>query len=489
MPQPTRRSNAHRADPKFKHKLNGDPNIESLKFCYQCGRCTAACPISKFIDIYRPNKIIKLAKLGIRDMPQSNAFLFCSACSLCSRSCPQRVKVHEIMEALKGVAADDENVSDFLAEGFDDVLESLGKGMPFPVVYSWICLRPSEHQDDMGAAILKAFDRALLRPWPQKNDGAASEFASKRAAIIGAGPAGLTAAWELARAGLAVTVYENLSEPGGMLRAGIPNYRLPKSIVDAEIDRIKAAGVEICANTNVDRDFFDNLVENFSAVFIATGAFASRRLRLEGENLKGVVTALEFLREYNMTGKARVGKNVVVIGGGNVAVDAAGAAMRCGAESVKLFCLEDRANMPAHEWEILEIANYGVGINASWGPKAILGNGEKVTGVEFIYCKSVLDGNKKFSPVFDEKKTQKVEADTVITAIGQSPDLSFLSDNVGAFRGVVQVDPYTMETSLPNVFAGGDAVAGTASLIEAIMTGKTAAESIMRYLDGLEDIL
>ena len=452
----------HRADPDFKHIVEKNRNGVTLKYCYQCGTCTAACPISKFIDIYQPNKIIELAKLGIRSLPQSNAFLFCSACTLCTKGCPQGVKVHELMQALKEVAPDYEN--------FEETLETLGHSMPFPVTYTWVCIRPTEDE------ILRTFERELARP-VQKVELSSDD----RVAVIGSGPAGLTAAWTLAKAGISVTVFESLSELGGMLKVGIPNYRLPNEIVDAEIGKIEALGVEMRTNVNVDKEMFEDIVKNFSAVFIATGAFASRKLRVDGENLQGVVSAIEFLKDYNLTGSANIGKNVVVIGGGNVAMDAAGAAIHCGAESVKLFCLEDRATMPAHEWEIQEIADEGVQINPSWGIKAINGDREKVTGVEFQGCKSVFDANKKFNPTFDEKKTQTIEADTVITAIGQAPDLSFYD---GAVRGVVKVDPYTMETSLPNVFAGGDAVAGTASLVEAITTGKTAANSIIRYLRG-----
>jgi len=491
------RKNYRRVDPDYKHKVYELFGGDSLRFCYQCGTCTANCPLSQLIDVYRPNKIIELARLGIRNSPQSNAFLLCSACSQCTKGCPQGVRVHEFMQALKDLAAEgDENARNYLLGGFVDTLAALAGEMPFPISYSWVCLNPGEDGEgdgEGGSGFNKMVRDVLYSALPKVGDlaGGGDEAPGKKGAakvaVVGSGPAGLTAAWELRRAGYEVTVFEPLPEPGGMFTVGIPTYRLPNEIVAAEVESIKALGVEIRTGTPVDKEMFNGFLEGgeFKAVFIATGAHAARKLRIEGDDLEGVILAIDFLRRFNLGEEQGVGKRVVVIGGGNVGIDAARTALRCGAEIVSLFCLESRDEMPSHEWEIVEAAAEGVVIEPSWGPRAILGDGEKVTGVEFVKCKAVFDADGRFAPVFDERVAQTVEADTVIVAIGQSPALDFLRQAVDTDRGAVTVDPLTMQTSLPGVFAGGDNVLGTASLIEAIVAGKEAAGSIIRYLEDI----
>ena len=480
----TGRYSAFRVNPSFKYKLNNAYSADTLKYCYQCGACSAVCPISKFIDAYKPNKIIESVKLGLRGLSQSYAFVFCSACTLCTKGCPQGVKVHEVMQGLKDISEDNPNFVRFLSKGFNDVVEALGQMMPFPITYSWICLLSPEQEPKeypFRDIVSKAFHRVLS----YNRELGSFEDDAKKVAVIGSGPAGLTAAWELANNGVAVTVFERQEHPGGMLHMGIPGYRLPKDVVEAEIDGIRALGVRIMTDTPVDRRLFDELTKSceYAAVFIATGAGISRKPGFEGETLSGIATALDFLKAYNETSGRMEGEKVVVIGGGNVAIDAAGSAMRCGAESVKLFCLEDRVGMPAHVWEVQEAEAEGVEIHPSRGLHVISGDGEKITGVEVVRCISVFDESGRFNPTFDEKTIEAVEADRLIFAVGQSPDLSFLSEDIGVSRGAIQSDPYTMETSVKGVYAGGDAAAGTASLIAAISAGKTAARSILRYLE------
>ena len=483
------RENYRRVDPGYKHKVYELHNADTLRFCYQCGTCTSNCPVSQLIGAYRPNKILEQARLGIRDASHGGTYLLCSACTQCTRGCPQGVRVHEFMHALKKLAANDGNARDYLISGFEETLAALARKMPFPISYSWLCLDPARKDANSDAfnrlarnVLYRALARIEHREVPLVKKGAAG------IAVIGSGPAGLTAAWELCKEGFAVTVFEPLPEAGGMFTVGIPTYRLPNEIVASEVEKIKALGVEIRTSTPVDKELFSDLLksEEYKAIFIATGAHRPRKLLIEGGNLEGVVLALDFLRGFNLGEIKSISGKVAVIGGGNVGIDAARSALRCGAETVQVFCLESRDEMPSHEWEIQEAAAEGVAINPSWGPKAILGDGEKATGVELVRCKSVFDAKGRFSPVFDEKETRTVEADTVIAAIGQSPALDFLRQAVDVDRGMISVDPLTMETSLPGVFAGGDSAWGTASLIEAIVAGRTAAGSIVGYLGEID---
>jgi len=466
-----------RVDPKFKRKLMGTLGGETFRFCYQCGVCTAICPATGFIEVFRPNKIIELAKLGIRSHAYSRGFWLCAACNTCVKNCPQRVDVAGIMHALKTLAIEEGETPDFLTNGFEETLREV----PFPVVYSWLCLNPHVEESKRGEYddfVLEALQKILDR---RREVKALPKTRKESIAVIGSGPAGLTAAWELINMGYPVTVFESLPEPGGMLRVGIPEYRLPKEILDEEIRYMKDLGVEIRTSTAVNKDRFDKIYGEYEAVFIATGAHKGRKLHVEGEDLEGVIHALDFMRQVNLRGTARIGKKVIVIGGGGVAVDAARTALRSGAESVQLVCLESREEMPAHEWEIQEALMEGVVLHASWGTKRILGD-KRACGVELVSCTSVFDEKGRFNPSFDETETKVLEADTVILAIGQTPDLSFIEDEIEVDRGVIKVNPRTMETSLPGVFAGGDAASGPASVVEAIVAGKIAANSINRYL-------
>jgi NADPH-dependent glutamate synthase beta subunit-like oxidoreductase len=293
-------------------------------------------------------------------------------------------------------------------------------------------------------------------------------------------------AHELARDGNKVTVFEALPEPGGMLRKCIPEHRLPKRILAEEIQFIKDLGVEIKTGTAVGKDLgFDDLrKEGYAAIFVGAGTHRSQTLRIEGADLKGVTYALDFLWSVNRGEKLEIGKRVVVIGGGNVAIDAARTAQRQGADEVSILYRRSREEMPANPWEVKEAEDEGVKIEFLVAPKRILGEKERVSAVECVRMRlGEIDetGRRKPVPIEDSEFTR--ETDTVILAIGEAPDLAFLPKEVELNEdGTVWVNPVTMETSLKDVFAGGDAVTGPATVIEAIRDVKLAAQSIENHL-------
>jgi heterodisulfide reductase subunit A len=274
-----------------------------------------------------------------------------------------------------------------------------------------------------------------------------------------------------------------------MLRKCIPEYRLPKQVVSKEVQFIKDLGVEIKTGVTVGKDLnFDDLSkEGFKAIFIGSGAHKSQKLKIEGGDLKGVVHALDFLWSVNCGEKVEIGKNVVVVGGGNVAVDAAKTALRHGADKVTVLYRRSREEMPANPWEANEAEGEGIEIEFLVAPKKILGENGRVSALDCVRMQlgePDESGRRKPMPIEGSEFTQ--ETDMVILAIGETPDLEFLPKTVELSEdGTIWVNPITLETSVPGVFAGGDAVTGPATVIEAIRAGKRAAESIENYLKSL----
>ena len=294
----------------------------------------------------------------------------------------------------------------------------------------------------------------------------------------------------MADRGYAVTVYEATAAAGGMLRWGIPAYRLPKDVLDYEVELIRRKGITFVYNTSVGSDIsMDELRKEYDAVFLSVGIQSSRKLGVEGEDKSGVAYGVEFLREVgNADNRPKLRGKVVVIGGGNVAVDVARSALRLGADTVEMVSLEERDEMPALPEEIAATLEEHITINNGWGPKRILGNG-KVNGIELKRCTSVFDENGRFSPTYNDNETMTLQADRIIVAIGQGLDQNALNNmGVATERNYYKVDKITLETSVKGVFAGGDNVPGTASVIGAVGAGKRAAESIDRYIKG-EDML
>jgi NADPH-dependent glutamate synthase beta subunit-like oxidoreductase len=313
-------------------------------------------------------------------------------------------------------------------------------------------------------------------------------------AVIGSGPAGLTAAQELAKLGYSVTIFEALPKPGGMLGWCIPAYRLPREAVDAEIKRTENLGVEFITGTEigVDKSIEDLLSEGFEAVFIAVGAHKCRKLGIPGEDLKGVLDALDFLKEASLGKKKNLGDKVVVIGGGDVAMDAARIAriaLHLGAKEVKIIYRRSRDEMPANPWEVKETEEEGIEIQFLVNPKRIIGENGKVKGLECVKMrlgKPDQSGRPRPMPVEGSEFT--LEADTIIPAIGESPCLFPMPQSVRVSRrNTIVVDPFDLQTGMPQVFAGGDVVRGPSTVIEAIIDGKRATRSIHEYITSTKE--
>jgi NADPH-dependent glutamate synthase beta subunit-like oxidoreductase len=344
-----------------------------------------------------------------------------------------------------------------------------------------------------------------------------------RVAVIGSGPAGLGCAHDLALMGYDVTVFEALPELGGMLRYGIPEYRLPRGVIDREVAAIEKLGVTFLTNKPITREFgLQNLrQEGFEAFFLSVGAMRGRDLAIEGADKDGVIKAVDYLLNLNRGYRVELGERVVVIGGGSVALDAARTAvrefyqpmeeieltaeavanqpamdaargaLRGGASEVHVISLESLEELPASRTvqgkdELDEALEEGIRLHPGWGPKKITGNGG-VQGIEFVGVERVFDDKGRFNPEFDEDRTMALDADSVILAIGQQPDFSFLTDKDGVElkpTGTVKIDPETLATTAPGIFAGGDAAFGPRIAIEAVANGKHAARSIHEYLHG-----
>jgi NADH-quinone oxidoreductase subunit F len=370
---------------------------------------------------------------------------------------------------------------------------------PFPAVCGRICVHPCEFKCRRGELDEPVAIRSLKRyatDWHLKHAERRKESfpvtMEQKVAVVGAGPAGLTCAYFLAKMGYSVTVFEAQPLGGGMLGLTVPEFRLPREVIQAEIDYIESCGVEIRYKSPIDAHHTVNdlLKEGYHAVFIAAGAQASKRIGILGEDegLRGLYYGLNFLTDVKSAQKVELTDTVVVVGGGNVAVDVARTACRIGAKDVRMFCLEARDEMPAWEKEVVEAMEEGIILKPSWGPKRILNEKGAVTGMEFVRCVSVLDGEGRFNPVFDEDTRQTVETGSVIISIGQAPDVSFLSRDsqleMALWRGSLKVDENTLSTNVPGVFAGGDFTTGPTFLIRAIASGRRAALAINRYLQG-----
>jgi NADPH-dependent glutamate synthase beta subunit-like oxidoreductase len=315
----------------------------------------------------------------------------------------------------------------------------------------------------------------------------------EKIAIIGAGPAGLSCAFYLAEKGYRPTIFEKNEKPGGMLTYGIPSFKLEKDVIQAEIDVIKEYGVDIKCGVEVGKDVtLDELrAQGYKAFYVAIGCQGGKKTGVPGEDAEGVTTAVEFLREVGANEKYDIKGDVVVIGGGNVAIDAARSSVKVGAPKVSMFCLESRDIMPASDDEVAEAEEDGIQINCGWGPKEILTENGEVCGIVLKKCTRVYDENKRFAPEYDENDTVTVECKHIVLSVGQSilwGDLLKGSKvELGRGNGAV-ADPLTYQTAEPDIFVGGDVYTGPKFAIDAIAAGKEGALSIHRFVRPGSDL-
>jgi NADH-quinone oxidoreductase subunit F len=405
--------------------------------------------------------------------------------SACQHACPAGVDVPNYVAAI--------------ARGkYEKAAEIIRERNPFPSVCGRICIHPCEFKCRRGELDEPVAIRSLKRfagDWYLDHIGKAKEpfpvTKAQKVGVVGAGPSGLTCAYFLARMGYGVTVFEAQPVAGGMLGVAVPEFRLPRKVIQAEVEHIQSCGVKIRYNSPVDarHTVNDLLGEGFHAVFIGAGAQASRRIGIPGEEdgLTGLHYGLRFLtdvrtgREIKLTGK------VLVLGGGNVAIDAARSALRLGAREVQVFYRRTREEMPAWKKDIDEAVEEGIAIHPSWAPKQIFHERGRITGIEFVRSVTVLDQEGRSHLNIDDKTTERAEADTIIIAIGQAPDTSFLSKDGQLERTLwdtLSVNQNSLATNIPGVFGGGDFTTGPSTVINAIASGRRAALSIDKYLKG-----
>jgi len=401
----------------------------------------------------------------------------------CQDACPAGIDVPRYIRAVRDGK-------------YDEAVAVIREKIPFPVVCADACFAPCEDvcaYRQIGDPIaIRAIKRAAVDKggdtW--KKNKKVSAKTGKSVAIVGAGPAGLTGAYYLASKGHAVTLFDAFPKPGGMLRYGIPQYRVPEARLDKDIKEILELGVVFTGNTTIGGEIpIDQLKADFDAIFLASGANGSAKIPLQGAEKEDVIWGWDFLRDVRLGKPFEFKGDVIVIGGGNVAIDVALTAKRLGAANVHLFCLEERDEMPAHEWEITRAEEEGVFINTAWAPKKVLGE-NRAEGLGFIRCTSVFDDACNFNPIYDEDISHKLMGEHIILAVGQYPDLAYIKSekNIQARNGKIEADTATFVTGQKGIFAGGDVVSGPQSIISAIAHGRKAAIAIDKYLDGKGDI-
>lgn len=404
----------------------------------------------------------------------------------CKTACPAHVAVQGYLKLAK--------------EGrYDDALALIKKDNPLPAVCGHVCNRRCEDActrgtideavaiDEVKRFLAERDLKAETRYIPKKTIPSLKGGFDEKIAIIGAGPAGLSCAYYLALTGYKPTIFEKNEEPGGMLRYGIPSYKLEKDLLAAEIDVIRELGVEIRCGVEIGKDItIEELREQgYRGFYVAIGCQRGRKPGITGENAKGTYAAVDFLREAGAKESFALEGDVVVVGGGNVAIDAARISSRCVDAKISMFCLEQRENMPASKEEIAEALEEGIELNCGWGPKEVLEEDGKVAGVVFKKCIRVLDEQGRFSPEYDEEQTVTIPCKHVIFSVGQAIEWGNMLDNLDLKRrpnGGALADKLTYQTSEPDIFVGGDVYTGPKFAIDAIAAGREGAISLHRYV-------
>jgi NADPH-dependent glutamate synthase beta subunit-like oxidoreductase len=458
-------------------------DFNKLKYCYECGICTATCPVADLLpEDYNPRTLLHSLPNANEKLLNSANLWLCAWCGRCYSRCPQKINLPEIFQNLRRFAFEHG-----YTKGFYKALRIIRENIPLPASCCYVCFHPNRviGNDKIVDEAIK--DVVLDYEANRKNFPPVTKYKQGNVVIIGSGPAGLSAAHVLANKGYSITVLEGCSLSGGMLKRCIPEYRLPKKIVNFEVNCIKKLGVKIQKNQKVDDEpKMEKLFQDYDAVFVATGATKERALDLEGEDLDNIFYALDFLEKTNLK-EIEVSDKVLVIGGGDVAIDCARSALRLGSKQVSVLYRRSREEMPANLWEVNEAEKEGVKIEFLVTPTKFIGKDGRVVGIECVKNKlGQNDESGRKQPVAIDGSKFKIEVDYVVIAVGQFPNTAFLQKKVDITEDhKVAVNPFTMETSSPRVFAGGDATSGPGTVMEAILAGKQAANTIDCYLQSL----
>jgi homotetrameric NADPH-dependent glutamate synthase len=499
------------ADTRFRYDGVRDCRAAMLLFggsklceigCMALGTCVSACPFGAL-------------SIGDDGLPEINPFL-CTGCGTCEQICPKHI-IHLSSQTRRSqhtyvadecsapcqrtcpAGIDIPRYISLIKEGaYREAIAAIKETNPLPLTCGRVCPHPCEERCRLGMVTdpvninhLKRFVADYELHSGERITPYVAPKTGKKVAIVGGGPAGLTCAYYLARSGHSPTIFEAMPQLGGMLRYGIPEYRLPKEILDWEIGGILELGVEVKTGVTMGEDVTLQSLkdEGFEAVFLGTGAWDSRGLGVAGEELKGVLPGTSFLIDRGLGKETPVGDKVAIIGGGNTALDAARTSWRLGAKEVTIIYRRSRKEMPANDIEIEEAEHEGVAFHYLAAPTKLVGKNGKLTSLEYIEMElGEPDESGRRRPVPKPGTEKLIPVDNVIAAIGQFPVTSFLADEgVGLTRwGTIEVvNDATGETNIPGVFAGGDAVSGASIAVEAIGAGRRAARSIHQYVSGL----